>query len=112
MNKTKKLAFPLYILTDGKKPSPNFIADTIEAPGWALSVFSSAKKAAIYAEISEREGARVLLVQSPVGFFEVLDYVRKWAPWVKTMVLDAPHSPRRPKKRFLIPISEYLEPKP
>lgn len=112
MKKTKKLAFPLYVLTDPNRPLPNFIADTMEAPGWALAVFSCVHKAAIYGKMSERKGARVLRVNSPAGLSMVLGNVRKTSPWVEVMVLDPPLSDRRPKKRFFVPISEHLEPSP
>lgn len=112
MNKTKKLAFPLYILTDAKRPSPNFIADTTVAPGWALAVFSCTHKASIFGEISGREGARVLRLKAQAGLSMVLGNVRKTSPWVEIMVLDPPLSDRRPKKRFFFPISEYLETNP
>jgi len=112
MKKTKKLAFPLYVLTDEKRPIPNFIADTTVAKGWALAVFSCTHKASFFAKISGREGARVLLLKAQAGLSIVLGSVKKTSPWVETMVLDPPLSDRRPKKRFLVPISEYLETNP
>ncbi len=112
MKKTKKLAFPLYVLTDAKRPTPNFIADTTVAPGWALAVFSCAHKAAIYGKMSERKGARVLRVNAQTGLSMILGNVKKSSPWVEVMVLDPPLSDRRPKNRFFFPISEYLETNP